>query len=103
MGNPDRHQYDYDQDSELDLAEPGKWKVLLLNDDYSTMEFVVEVLMKVFKKTAEQAYQIMLDVHKNGKGVCGVYCYEIAEAKMETVAVMGKQQGYPLRAVMTEE
>ena len=103
MGQPDRNQYDYDEDQQLDLAEPGRWKVLLLNDDYSTMEFVIEVLVKVFKKTTEQATQIMLDVHKNGKGICGVYSYEIAEAKIATVSSMAKKQGYPLRAVMTEE
>jgi len=103
MSNPDKHQFDYEQDQELSIAEPGRWKVLLLNDDYSTMEFVVEILMQVFKKNQDQAMQIMLEVHKNGKGLCGLYSHEIAEAKIVIVSSMAKQQGYPLRAVMEEE
>jgi len=103
MSNPDKHQFDYEQDQELSIAEPGRWKVLLLNDDYSTMEFVVEILMQVFKKNHDQAMQIMLEVHKNGKGLCGIYSHEIAEAKIVIVSSMAKQQGYPLRAVMEEE
>jgi len=103
MSNPNKHQYEYDQDEELEIAEPGRWKVLLLNDDYSTMEFVVQILVQVFKKNQDQAMQIMLEVHKNGKGLCGVYSHEIAEAKVTIVGSMAKQQGYPLRAVMEEE
>ena len=82
--------------------EPTHYKVVLLNDDYTTMEFVVEVLMSVFQKTASEAYQIMMHVHVNGRGVAGVYPWEVAETKAETVISMARESGFPLQAV-TEE
>ena len=82
--------------------EPTHYKVVLLNDDYTTMEFVVEVLMSVFQKTASEAYQIMMHVHVNGRGIAGVYPWEVAETKAETVISMARESGFPLQAV-TEE
>jgi ATP-dependent Clp protease adaptor protein ClpS len=82
--------------------EPALYKVVLLNDDYTTMEFVVEVLMSVFQKTASEAYQIMMHVHVNGRGIAGVYPWEVAETKAETVISMARESGFPLQAV-TEE
>ena len=82
--------------------EPTLYKVVLLNDDYTTMEFVVEVLMSVFQKTASEAYQIMMSVHVNGRGIAGVYPWEVAETKAETVIARARESGFPLQAV-TEE
>lgn len=82
--------------------EPQLYKVILLNDDYSTMQFVIEVLETVFQKSPAEAYRIMMQVHQQGSGVAGVYPWEVAETKVETVAAMAKQAGFPLRAV-TEE
>lgn len=82
--------------------EPSLFKVILLNDDYSTMEFVIHVLEDVFQKSPAEAYRIMMQVHQQGSGVAGVYPWEVAETKVETVAGMARKAGYPLRAV-TEE
>jgi len=86
-----------------ELREPAKYKVLLHNDDYTTMEFVVEVLRAVFHKTASDATQIMLAIHKHGRGVCGVYTAEIAETKVTAVRQMARQGGFPLKCTMEEE
>jgi len=82
--------------------EPTLYKVILLNDDYSTMEFVIHVLETVFQKSSAEAYRIMMQVHQQGSGLAGVYPWEVAETKVETVAAMAKKAGFPLRAV-TEE
>ena len=82
--------------------EPQQFKVLLLNDDYTTMEFVVHVLEAVFQKSPAEAYQIMMHVHVNGRGLAGVYPWEVAETKAETVITMAREAGFPLKAV-TEE
>ena len=82
--------------------EPTLFKVVLLNDDYTTMEFVVNVLMSVFQKTASEAYQIMMHVHVNGRGIAGVYPWEVAETKADTVISLAREAGFPLQAV-TEE
>ena len=76
------------------------YKVLLHNDDYTTMEFVVEILMTVFNKRFETATRIMLNVHQQGVGLCGVYPYEIAETKVETVHKLAREHGFPLRCTM---
>jgi ATP-dependent Clp protease adaptor protein ClpS len=82
--------------------EPTLYRVILLNDDYTTMEFVVQVLEEVFQKSPAEAYQIMMHVHVNGQGLAGVYPWEVAETKAETVIAMAREAGYPLKAV-TEE
>jgi len=84
------------------LATPKEYKVLLLNDDYSTMDFVVDILMTIFHKTYKQSEDIMLEVHKKGKGLCGIYSYEIAETKVAQVHKKARDQGYPLKAVIEE-
>ena len=83
--------------------EPPKYKVILLNDDYTTFDFVIHVLVVVFKKPHLEAIQITMDVHKRGHGLCGIYTKEIAETKVETVHQMSEAAGYPLRCVMEEE
>lgn len=82
--------------------EPTLYKVILLNDDYSTMDFVIHVLETVFQKSPAEAYRIMMQVHQQGSGLAGVYPWEVAETKVDTVAAMAKKAGFPLRAV-TEE
>jgi ATP-dependent Clp protease adaptor protein ClpS len=78
------------------------YRVLLMNDDYTPMEFVVEVLMDVFGKGAAEAVQIMLKVHIEGSGLAGVYPFEIAETKVEEVHAMARAEGHPLRATIEE-
>ena len=82
--------------------EPNLYKVLLLNDDYTTMEFVVQVLEDIFQKSPAEAYQIMMHVHVNGRGLAGVYPWEVAETKVEAVITAARDAGFPLKAV-TEE
>ena len=76
--------------------KPSMYKVILLNDDYTPMEFVVYVLQKCFNKNQDEATQIMLNVHKKGIGICGVYTYEVAEAKSKSVIDFAKQNQHPL-------
>ena len=92
-----------DEDVQEIVKEPSMFKVLILNDDYTTMEFVVEILMRVFAKSLEVATEIMLNVHRKGVGVCGVYTLEIAETKVGTVHSLAKEMGFPLRCTIEEE
>ncbi len=80
--------------------KPSQYRVLLLNDDYTPMEFVVGLLMGVFKKTQEEATKIMLDVHQNGIGVCGIYTFEVAETKVVQVLDAAKRHDHPLKCTL---
>ena len=80
--------------------KPFMYKVLLINDDYTPMEFVVNVLEKIFNKSQEQANQIMLHVHKNGIGICGVFTYEVAEVKCKNVIDFAKKYQHPLQCTI---
>jgi ATP-dependent Clp protease adaptor protein ClpS len=82
--------------------EPKQYLVLLLNDDYTSMDFVIDVLMNIFHKNYQEAEKIMLDVHKKDRGVCGVYTYEVAETKVMQVSKLAREQGFPLKATMEE-
>jgi ATP-dependent Clp protease adaptor protein ClpS len=86
-----------------DIDEPSMYKVLLHNDDYTTMEFVVEILILVFNKSPEDAVRIMLNVHHKGIGICGVYTYEVSETKVNAVRALGRQYGFPLKCTMEKE
>ncbi|HXG54193.1 MAG TPA: ATP-dependent Clp protease adapter ClpS [Vicinamibacterales bacterium] len=83
--------------------KPELYRVLLLNDDYTTMEFVIEVLESIFNKAPAEAYRIMMAVHTQGKGLCGVYPYDIAETKVEAVVDRARASGFPLKATMELE
>lgn len=88
---------------ELEIDMPARYKVVLLNDDYTSMDFVIEVLMKFFNHSVEEAVAIMLLVHEKGRGVCGIFTYEIAETKVIQVKNEAKEKGFPLRAIIEEE
>ena len=92
-----------DSETDQEVEEPPMYKVMLLNDDYTTMEFVVEVLVYVFKKSPEEATRIMLNVHRIGVGVCGIYSYEVAETKVNTVDTLARENGFPLKCIMERE
>jgi len=81
---------------------PKLYRVLLLNDDYTTMEFVIHVLETIFDKGPAEAYRIMMEVHMKGRGVCGAYTYEVAETKVASVHEQAVKEGFPLRADMEE-
>ena len=85
------------------LKRPTLYKVLLHNDDYTTMEFVIEVLEGIFSKSPAEAFRIMMHVHENGLGHCGSYPFEIAETKVDLVHERARANGFPLRASFEEE
>ncbi|MEL6373062.1 MAG: ATP-dependent Clp protease adapter ClpS [Pseudomonadota bacterium] len=111
QGGPDKDEGDGDGDGRTDLItktrpktkKPSLYKVLLLNDDYTPMEFVVHVLEHFFNKSREEATRIMLHVHHKGVGVCGVYTYEIAETKVAQVMDFARQNQHPLQCTMEKE
>jgi ATP-dependent Clp protease adaptor protein ClpS len=83
--------------------KPAMYKVLMLNDDYTPMEFVVHILERFFSKTREEATRIMLHVHRRGVGVCGVYTYEVAETKVTQVMDFARKHQHPLQCVMEKK
>ena len=105
-GNREEWESGFDGDSavatetEKRLKRPSLYKVLLHNDDYTTMEFVVHVLTSIFHHPEETAVQIMLHVHRKGVGVAGVYSFEIAETKVRKTVDLARQNEYPLRCTM---
>ena len=89
-------------ENSLELREPKKYHVYLLNDDYTSMDFVIDILIGIFRKDYGQAHQIMMQVHQSGRGLCGTYSYEIAETKIQQVGSLSRESGFPLKAVMEE-
>lgn len=87
---------------ETKKQDPTLFNVVLLNDDYTTMVFVLHVLEEVFQKSPAEAYRIMMQVHQNGRGTAGVYPWEVAETKADTVRSLASEAGYPLRATIEE-
>ena len=83
--------------------KPAMYKVLMLNDDYTPMEFVVDVLQHIFQKNREEATQIMLHVHQKGVGICGVYTYEVAETKVTQTVDYARKNQHPLQCTLEKE
>jgi ATP-dependent Clp protease adaptor protein ClpS len=88
--------------AEIKNQEPKLYNVVLLNDDYTTMEFVLHILETLFQKSPAEAFRIMMHVHRNGRGLAGVYTWEVAETKADQVATMASEAGFPLRATIEE-
>jgi ATP-dependent Clp protease adaptor protein ClpS len=103
MGTQRQGNLDEDIDLQDEVQEPKLYKVLLHNDDYSPMDFVILVLKKFFSKNETEAYKIMLDVHQQGVGVAGIYSYEVAETKVMHVNQFSKSSQHPLKASFEEE
>src|SRR3990170_5512499 len=100
---PHTHGYDVAVEEALPkVKRPPLYRVILVNDDYTPMEFVVEVLETVFGMERSQATRVMLEVHTKGKGICGIYSYEIAETKVAQVTNIAQQQQHPLLCTMEE-
>jgi ATP-dependent Clp protease adaptor protein ClpS len=93
----------FEEETKIETRKPKLYKVILLNDDYTTQEFVVEVLVAIFHKSVTEATKIMFDVHEKGKGIVGVYTYDIARTKIIQVEDLSNKNEYPLKAVMEEE
>ena len=92
-----------DEKIKVVVSEPKRWKVILLNDDSTPMDFVISMLMEVFKHTADTAKEVMLEVHESGSGIAGIYSFEIAEAKAVESTNLARTNGYPLQIKMEEE
>jgi ATP-dependent Clp protease adaptor protein ClpS len=89
-----------EEQEEIEIKEPEEYRVILLNDNYTTMEFVVSVIVTVFHRSIPEATRIMLDVHRKGRGVVGTYSYDIAATKIGQVHQLAKQNEYPLKCIM---
>jgi ATP-dependent Clp protease adaptor protein ClpS len=92
-----------DEKIKIKATEPKRWKVILLNDDSTPMEFVIGILMEIFKHTSNSASDIMLQVHETGSGVAGIYSFEIAEAKAVEATNQARTAGHPLQIKLEEE
>jgi ATP-dependent Clp protease adaptor protein ClpS len=87
---------------QTDLRPPQMYRVILHNDHFTTMEFVIDILVKIFHKPARDASSIMLDVHRSGSGICGVYSYDIARTKVSQVHALARAQEFPLKCTFEE-
>jgi ATP-dependent Clp protease adaptor protein ClpS len=85
------------------IVEPKRWKVVFLNDDHTPVDFVIELLLNIFKHTQETAKAITLEIHNNGSGIAGVYSFEIAEIKSVEATALARSNGFPLQIKMEEE
>ncbi len=91
------------QERREETKTPKLYSVVLLNDDYTTMEFVVSVLENVFQKSVAEAFRLMMHVHTRGQAICGTYTYEVAETKVGAVSDLAAREGFPLQASIKEE
>lgn len=89
--------------SNIKATKPRKYKVIMYNDDFTTMEFVVAILNIIFNKDFEEANKIMMEVHKTGKGIAGVYPYDIAVSKSNKAMLMAKEEGFPFKLTVEED
>lgn len=90
------------QKNQVKIKKPKHYKVVMYNDDYTTMEFVINILVSVFNKKLMEAEKIMLDVHEKGKGVAGIYSHDIAITKVSTAMSMAKEKGFPFKLTVEE-
>ncbi len=97
------HQDDILLKDQSSIRFPRMYQVIMLNDDYTTMDFVILVLQDVFFKTAPESQEIMIEVHTKGKSVVGIYTYDVAQTKSLQVKELAKKEGFPLRCVLEEE
>lgn len=95
--------YDYESDVDVKLILPKMSKVVMLNDDYTTQDFVISILMNVFNKNINEATNIMLEIHNKGRGICGIYTYDIAQTKADIATRKSRQAGFPLITIVEEE
>lgn len=105
MGNKKNlnEQYESELDVKEKLQKPSLYKVILLNDDFTPMDFVIYVLKSFFNKTDDEAHDIMMQVHKDGAGIAGVYSFEVAEMKSAQVNMLAKDNQHPLKSVIEKE
>ena len=101
-GNPEQPGGDVLEQQHQKTQTPKMFRVVLINDDYTTMEFVVSVLESVFQKGPAEAYRLTMQVHTQGRAVCGTYTYEVAETKVGSVRDLASQEGFPLQANIEE-
>ena len=92
-----------DEKIKVVVSEPKRWKVILLNDDSTPMDFVISMLIEVFKHSADTAKEVMLEVHETGSGIAGIYSFEIAEAKAVETTNQARTNGHPLQIKLEEE
>jgi len=92
-----------DEKIKINVSEPKRWKVILLNDDTTPMEFVIGILMEIFKHSEDSARETMIQVHETGSGVAGIYSFEIAEAKAVETTTAARTNNYPLQIKLEEE
>ncbi len=90
-------------ETSLEIKEPEMFRVLLHNDDYTSMDFVVEILMKIFHKNLQESEAIMINIHEKGKAICGVYIFEIAQTKAAQVKQLAKQNEFPLLSTIEKD
>lgn len=90
-------------DTETDVTTPKKYKVILLNDDFTPMDFVLAILTEIFHKGSQEAYDVMMHIHNNGRGIAGVYPKDIAHTKVREVHQLAKHEGHPLKAIVEKQ
>ena len=98
-----QNEGDVAEDARKDVRKPDMWRVVLLNDDYTPRGFVVEILVSIFHKPPIEATKIMLDVHNKGRGLVGVYTYDIAKTRVAQLTRVARDREYPLKAVIEED
>lgn len=86
----------------IKVKEPKRYKVVMQNDDFTPMDFVVDILVMIFKKSIEEANEIMLAVHNNGKAIVGIYSYDIAKSKSDEAVSIAREEGYPFKVKVEE-
>lgn len=99
----EQQQSSFKERERIDLREPRRFKVTIFNDDFTTMEFVVNILTTIFYKSAAEAEALMLKVHQSQSAVVGIYSYDIARSKVQKATRMARNEGFPLRLTVTPE